>query len=92
MSETLKRETEETPDEDDPSLVSRPVKEIFHKAMAGSGQVMGAALVYDYPWITLGSGVFVDVGAGVGKYTLTVLNINTTKLIVKNRRVFYAIV
>lgn len=47
----------------------RPELDYFAKAMTGIGRVSSTAMIYDYPWDTLGSGTVVDVGGGVGKHS-----------------------
>ncbi|KAI9878311.1 MAG: hypothetical protein M1830_001292 [Pleopsidium flavum] len=38
--------------------------------MVGVGRVSSTALIYDYPWASLGKGTVVDVGGGVGGFAL----------------------
>ena len=50
------------------ATVSRPQKELFHLAMAGSGRGFEQYYAHDYPWRELGAeATVVDVGGGVGK-------------------------
>ncbi|CUS10370.1 unnamed protein product [Tuber aestivum] len=48
----------------------RPELEIFGLAMLGGGKVTGTAHIHDYPWESLGNGTIVDVGGGVGGFSL----------------------
>ncbi|MCJ1469188.1 hypothetical protein MMC07_007821 [Pseudocyphellaria aurata] len=56
--------------DDEESVVSRPALENMGLAMVGLGRVVGAAHVYDYPWASLEDAVFVDVGGGVGGFSI----------------------
>ena len=48
--------------------VSRPQKDLFHLAMAGSGRGFEQYYAQDYPWRELGiEATVVDVGGGIGK-------------------------
>ncbi|MCJ1283722.1 hypothetical protein MMC26_003053 [Xylographa opegraphella] len=58
------------PSEDGKSLVGRPELPYFSSAMVGVGRVSSTALIYDYPWSSLGKGTVVDVGGGVGGFAL----------------------
>ncbi|KAL4889029.1 S-adenosyl-L-methionine-dependent methyltransferase [Aspergillus ambiguus] len=51
-------------------LVARPELEIMGLAMVGGGRVLGTAHVYDFPWASLGKALVVDVGGGVGGFSL----------------------
>lgn len=50
--------------------VARPEHSIFGLAMLGGGRVFGQAHLYDFPWASLGSATVVDVGGGVGGFSL----------------------
>ncbi|KAI1486903.1 hypothetical protein F5X96DRAFT_673201 [Biscogniauxia mediterranea] len=51
-------------------LVFRPEEALFNAAMFGSGRVTGTSHVYDYPWADLGQATVVDVGGGVGGFSM----------------------
>ncbi|KAL6711557.1 hypothetical protein ACN47E_004491 [Coniothyrium glycines] len=54
----------------DDELVPRPEHRVFGLAMLGGGRVSGVAHLYDYPWEKLGAATVVDVGGGVGGFSL----------------------
>ncbi|EOD45656.1 putative o- protein [Neofusicoccum parvum UCRNP2] len=54
----------------DDALVPRPEHAVFGLAMLGGGRVFGNAHLYDYPWDRLGTATVVDVGGGVGGFSL----------------------
>jgi hypothetical protein len=56
------------------ALVPRPEKSLFHLAMVGLGRGTEQYYAYDFPWKRLGSGTVVDVGGGIGKFTLELLH------------------
>ncbi|KAJ6259262.1 O-demethylpuromycin-O-methyltransferase [Drechslerella dactyloides] len=56
--------------EDDRKRVPRPEHDIFSLAMIGGGRVSGIAHLYDFPWASLGSATVVDVGGGMGGFSL----------------------
>jgi hypothetical protein len=56
------------PSEDGKSFVGRPELPYFSSAMVGVGRVTSTALIYDYPWASLGKGTVVDVGGGLGSF------------------------
>ncbi|KAF9631052.1 putative o- protein [Lasiodiplodia theobromae] len=51
-------------------LVPRPEHAVFGLAMLGGGRVFGKAHLYDYPWDSLGQATVVDVGGGVGGFSM----------------------
>ena len=59
-----------TEDDGQPEMIPRPELEIFGLAMLGGGRVFGTAHLYDYPWEDLADGTVVDVGGGVGEFTI----------------------
>ncbi|KAI1261349.1 S-adenosyl-L-methionine-dependent methyltransferase [Xylariaceae sp. FL1019] len=54
----------------DSQLTKRPEHKIFGLAMVGGGRVTGEAHLYDFPWASLGSATVVDIGGGVGGFSL----------------------
>ncbi|KAI5865030.1 S-adenosyl-L-methionine-dependent methyltransferase [Durotheca rogersii] len=52
------------------ATVARPELAIFGLAMLGGGKVLGQAHLYDYPWASLGTATVVDVGGGVGGFSI----------------------
>ncbi|KAI5926688.1 S-adenosyl-L-methionine-dependent methyltransferase [Camillea tinctor] len=55
---------------DTTALIKRPEHSIFGLAMVGGGSVFGRAHLFDFPWGSLGSATVVDVGGGVGGFSL----------------------
>ncbi|KAJ5422999.1 hypothetical protein N7445_011107 [Penicillium cf. griseofulvum] len=58
--------------QDDSMVGPRPELDYFAKAMTGIGRVSSTAMIYDYPWDTLGNGTVVDVGGGVGTHSMNI--------------------
>ncbi|KAI1324237.1 S-adenosyl-L-methionine-dependent methyltransferase [Xylariaceae sp. FL0255] len=56
-------------------LTKRPEHSIFGLAMVGGGRVFGEAHLHDFPWASLGPATFVDVGGGVGGFSLQLSHI-----------------
>ncbi|KAK0669813.1 putative methyltransferase [Cercophora samala] len=52
------------------ALVARPEHAIFGLAMLGGGRVYGKAHLFDFPWGELGDATVVDVGGGVGSFSM----------------------
>ncbi|KAI5814555.1 S-adenosyl-L-methionine-dependent methyltransferase [Pyronema omphalodes] len=64
----------------------RPELEIFGLAMLGGGRVFGTAHIYDFPWASLGNGTVVDVGGGVGGFSLQLSkNYQNLKFVIQDR-------
>ncbi|KAI9672395.1 MAG: hypothetical protein M1817_003417 [Caeruleum heppii] len=63
-------ETRKAGDVQGKDLEKRPEHEIFGLAMLGGGKIFGTAHLYDYPWASLGKANVVDVGGGVGGFSL----------------------
>ena len=76
----------EPPAKGEDGLVARPELEIMGNAMIGGGRVFGSAHIHgkltafscnkylqrlDFPWASVGDGLIVDVGGGVGGFPLT---------------------
>ncbi|KAF2205777.1 S-adenosyl-L-methionine-dependent methyltransferase [Delitschia confertaspora ATCC 74209] len=68
----------ETPPTGEDGLVARPELEIMGLSMVGGGRVFGTAHVYDYPWASLGDALIVDVGGGVGGFSLQLSKVYPT--------------
>ncbi|TCD63172.1 hypothetical protein EIP91_005869 [Steccherinum ochraceum] len=67
---------------------TQPKRELatFGLAMWGSGRAMGWPLYYDYPWQNLGSATVVDVGGGVGGFSLELSKIHSNlKFVIEDR-------
>ncbi|KEZ41175.1 hypothetical protein SAPIO_CDS7255 [Scedosporium apiospermum] len=54
----------------DDELVERPEMRVFKMAMVGAGEPGLMAEYDDYPWSSLGEATVVDVGSGVGGFSL----------------------
>ncbi|KAJ5725584.1 uncharacterized protein N7483_006941 [Penicillium malachiteum] len=59
-------------EQDDGTVGPRPELDYFAKAMTGIGRVSSTAMIYDYPWDSLGNGTVVDVGGGVGTHSMNI--------------------
>ncbi|KAK7745653.1 hypothetical protein SLS62_009694 [Diatrype stigma] len=67
----LQKALENASGDDDEQLVDRPEYTMFGTAMIGGGRVYGQAQLYgDFPWASLGAATIVDVGGGVGGFSL----------------------
>ncbi|KAI5925278.1 S-adenosyl-L-methionine-dependent methyltransferase [Camillea tinctor] len=51
-------------------MMHRREIEFFGQAMFGAGKVFSSPLVFDYPWGGLGRATLVDVGGGIGGFSL----------------------
>ncbi|KAK4145922.1 S-adenosyl-L-methionine-dependent methyltransferase [Dichotomopilus funicola] len=60
----------EAEENDDQERVARPELELFGLAMVGGGGVFGRAHLYDFPWASLGKATVMDVGGGMGGFSL----------------------
>ncbi|KAL2163196.1 hypothetical protein VTH06DRAFT_5252 [Thermothelomyces fergusii] len=66
--------------------VPRPEHGLFGLAMVGGGRVYGEAHLYDFPWASLGSATVVDVGGGMGGFSLQLSQIYPDlKFVVQDR-------